>query len=495
MFFIYGTDAPLYHYPITTTAMVSINVFVHLLVSSSGYDVTPWILAFGDGFHPVQWVTHNFLHIGWLHLIGNMLFLFPFGLVVEGKLGWLRMLILYFAIAAGQGFTQQLIMLPHDPVDDARELVEMFDHPDQPLSDERKSELTEKYRQDMLQDGFGSLGASAVVFGLLAVCAIWAPQNEFDVFFRWSPLRAAADGGLREWSVLTVCGIFVVKEFGMFLILGMSISSEALHLNGFVVGGFIGMGMLWLGYVDCEGFDLLSMYTGTEFKGKAIRDEERRERMATIEAAKPTGPPQAVVPTMAHELVRDTADPVLQSTTKTNPDTSRPDISHLGTKSAARKTTRSQPSVSPEPPVVDDTSLPEFDDGTRQHDPLAIATKRIETWVANRQFTEAARGLFQARKEYPGFTITPASMGRLAEGLIAAGHVTPAIRVLLVGSQAFPVYEPRWRLRIASLELKVNQDPIAAIKQLQLIDKEMLDSALREQFVKIGKIAKDMAQQ
>ena len=48
MFFIYGTDAPIYHYPIVTAVMVVINVAIHFAVSVTGYDVTPWILAFGD---------------------------------------------------------------------------------------------------------------------------------------------------------------------------------------------------------------------------------------------------------------------------------------------------------------------------------------------------------------------------------------------------------------------------------------------------------------
>ncbi|MBM3970315.1 MAG: rhomboid family intramembrane serine protease [Planctomycetes bacterium] len=28
------------------------------------------------------------LHAGWLHLIGNLIFVWGFGIVVEGKLGW-----------------------------------------------------------------------------------------------------------------------------------------------------------------------------------------------------------------------------------------------------------------------------------------------------------------------------------------------------------------------------------------------------------------------
>jgi len=223
MFFIYGTDAPIYHYPIVTSAMIAVNVSIHIVVDAANLDILPYILAFGDGFHPLQMLTHNFLHAGWLHLIGNMLFLFPFGLIVEGKIGWWRMLILYLAIGMGQGFTQQLIMLPSDPMDDAKALVEMFDDPDNPMTEEAKEELTKQWREDLRPQDFGSLGASAVIFGLLAVCVVWAPVNNFDVYFRWTLLIPAPDDGLREWSVATIAGIFVAKEFFMFLMMGMAI--------------------------------------------------------------------------------------------------------------------------------------------------------------------------------------------------------------------------------------------------------------------------------
>ena len=36
-----------------------------------------------------------------------------------------------------------------------------------------------------MKEDFGSLCASAVIFGLLAILAIWLLLNEFDVYFRW----------------------------------------------------------------------------------------------------------------------------------------------------------------------------------------------------------------------------------------------------------------------------------------------------------------------
>ena len=69
-----------------------------------------YALRLGDGrFHPVQWVTHNFLHLGFLHLAGNMLFLWSFGIVVEGKLGAVKYLVAYLAMGTLHGAMMQLI--------------------------------------------------------------------------------------------------------------------------------------------------------------------------------------------------------------------------------------------------------------------------------------------------------------------------------------------------------------------------------------------------
>lgn len=49
------------------------------------------------------WVTYAFLHGGFLHILGNMLFLWVFGVAVEDKLGRVGFLVLYLvgAVAAG----------------------------------------------------------------------------------------------------------------------------------------------------------------------------------------------------------------------------------------------------------------------------------------------------------------------------------------------------------------------------------------------------------
>ncbi len=46
-----------------------------------------------------------------MHLVGNMFFLWGFGLVVEGKLGWWRFLLLYLTIGAIYSVIIQTSML------------------------------------------------------------------------------------------------------------------------------------------------------------------------------------------------------------------------------------------------------------------------------------------------------------------------------------------------------------------------------------------------
>jgi|SRR5271157_2729931 len=56
--------------------------------------------------HPATLVTHMFLHSGWVHIIGNMLFLWVFGNCVEDELGHFRYLVFYLACGVAAGLAQ-----------------------------------------------------------------------------------------------------------------------------------------------------------------------------------------------------------------------------------------------------------------------------------------------------------------------------------------------------------------------------------------------------
>ena len=87
---------------IVTIALIVINVLVFLFQLTLGggleaffqnYAVIPAEILQGDQLHTL--LTSMFLHGGWLHLIGNMLFLWVFGDNVEAALGHVPYLVFY----------------------------------------------------------------------------------------------------------------------------------------------------------------------------------------------------------------------------------------------------------------------------------------------------------------------------------------------------------------------------------------------------------------
>lgn len=204
------TDAPIYHAPWATVGVILLNVTLQIWSSATDYEyIDPLIIQYGT-WMPHQWLTSAFLHAGWLHLIGNMVFLWVFGLVVEGKVGWWRFLALYAAIAMASGLLEQTIMLGADG---------------------------------------GSLGASGVIFGLLAIAMVWAPDNEIDCLLLLYGIRYI------ELPIKVFACIYLGLQFIEAAVGGFGISSAVLHLIGAGAGLPIGILMLRRGWVDCEGWD------------------------------------------------------------------------------------------------------------------------------------------------------------------------------------------------------------------------------------------------
>ncbi|MCX7420485.1 MAG: rhomboid family intramembrane serine protease [Planctomycetia bacterium] len=109
-----GTDAPLYHWPWMTLVLIGLNL-VTFLATGFGHDYDGWILSYGNGMHPIEWLAYSFFHVNGMHLLTNMFFLWGFGIVVEGKLGWWKFLTVYLGIAVLGGVLIQGVMLKHKP--------------------------------------------------------------------------------------------------------------------------------------------------------------------------------------------------------------------------------------------------------------------------------------------------------------------------------------------------------------------------------------------
>ena len=133
-----GTDAPIYHYPIMTGVTIGINVLVGVLQLLIPGFTEQFVLEFGT-FRPYTWLTSAYLHADIGLLIGNMVFLFIYGVIVEGKVGWWRFALIYNASAIFASLLIAILTIP-------------------------SSDYT--------------LGASCAIYALMAICFLWAPENE-----------------------------------------------------------------------------------------------------------------------------------------------------------------------------------------------------------------------------------------------------------------------------------------------------------------------------
>ena len=120
-------ENPTVRTPFLTVAIMVVCVVVFLLQLAAGQEGQSEVIYrfglipsvfFGDaslpeglaGFPPVLTLfTSMFLHGGWLHLGGNMLFLWIFGNNIEDVLGHAKFLIFYTLSGVGAGFAQMLV--------------------------------------------------------------------------------------------------------------------------------------------------------------------------------------------------------------------------------------------------------------------------------------------------------------------------------------------------------------------------------------------------
>jgi membrane associated rhomboid family serine protease len=88
-----------FNFPIMTALLISANALVFILELLGGdafinrWSMVPANIMAGQGY--VTILTAMFMHAGWLHILGNMLFFWVFGPEIEDVMGPLRYLIFY----------------------------------------------------------------------------------------------------------------------------------------------------------------------------------------------------------------------------------------------------------------------------------------------------------------------------------------------------------------------------------------------------------------
>ncbi len=126
-------------------------------------------------FHAIPWYesafTSMFMHAGWEHILGNLLFLWIFGNNVEDALGHTRFLLFYVAAGLAADFVQTVVTLHWSGVAGA---------------------------------SVPNIGASGAISGVLGAYLILLPRARVLTLIGWFPIRIRAFWFLGIWFVFQV---------------------------------------------------------------------------------------------------------------------------------------------------------------------------------------------------------------------------------------------------------------------------------------------------
>ncbi len=209
MFFPVRTDRQLRHTPWVNRSIIAVNVLIFVFISNRGGSVSAFVLNPAlPRFY--QFITYQFLHASWMHLIGNMLFLYVFGNSVEDRLGKLGYLCFYLAggILAGLGHA----LVEPNPV----------------------------------------LGASGAVAAVSGAYLVWFPMSNITIVYWFIFI------GVIEVSSMVVILFYIAQDAVMFLAQFGGVAYLA-HLSGYAYGFGIAMGLMWIGLLPREPYDLLAL--------------------------------------------------------------------------------------------------------------------------------------------------------------------------------------------------------------------------------------------
>ncbi|HEY0322777.1 MAG TPA: rhomboid family intramembrane serine protease [Pyrinomonadaceae bacterium] len=185
--------------PVVTYALILLNVLVFLLELTAGepfivqWSVVPRRLLANPASDFPTLFSSMFMHAGWLHLGGNMLYLWIFGDNVEDALGHVKYLVFYVICGLAADFAQILVG-PNSNIP--------------------------------------NLGASGAIAGVLAAYLVLFPRGQ---------VRVLMGRGIIPMPALIVIGLWIVLQF----VSGIgSITSTAdtggvaymAHIGGFLAG-------------------------------------------------------------------------------------------------------------------------------------------------------------------------------------------------------------------------------------------------------------------
>ena len=162
----------------------------------------------------VGWITAMFLHAGWDHILGNMLFLAIFGKNVEDAFGRLRYLVFYLAGGFAAAMMQTAMTLLFGSASDAQ---------------------------------IPSLGASGAIAAVLGAYFVLYPGSRISTLVLWFPVRIPAWFFLGGWFLYQ----FFEGNYGLIHPSNTGGSGVAFfaHVGGFIFGAAIARVLVGAGRV------------------------------------------------------------------------------------------------------------------------------------------------------------------------------------------------------------------------------------------------------
>lgn len=213
MIFPFRDHNPSRRFPWVTYSLIAINVAIflaHLPIMNDGYQLAafysdwamyPAEVSRADELYTV--ITAMFLHAGWMHLLGNMLFLWIYGDNIEEEFGHISYLLFYLATGVAAAIAHVLIDV--------------------------NSQIP-------------TIGASGAIAGVMGGYLLLYPKARIDtlliiiIYFKKITLPASLVLGM--WLILQVIGGFMSSAEGG----GVAYWA---HFGGFIAGAILAV-PLWL---------------------------------------------------------------------------------------------------------------------------------------------------------------------------------------------------------------------------------------------------------
>jgi membrane associated rhomboid family serine protease len=182
--------------PVVTFVLIAINILFFLVELSGGepfieqWAVVPRRLIANPGSDFPTLFTSMFMHAGWLHLLGNMLYLWIFGDNVEDNFGHIKFLIFYLLCGIAATFAQLVFSVGSN---------------------------------------VPNLGASGAIAGVLGAYILMFPKGQ---------VRVLMGRGVIPMPALVVIGMWIVLQVisGVGSIAQTSGVAYMAHIGGFLAG-------------------------------------------------------------------------------------------------------------------------------------------------------------------------------------------------------------------------------------------------------------------